>query len=163
MWAYGRGQTDTQTRVTTIHFASSTTQTQNVIKICRTRTVTESLVRCGVPKLVPCKQVTVWIAPNNVERSSRVSEIIQTVGPDILNHRLRVQKQGHCQTSSMPRPRPRPRFFILVLSSRSRTVLKGPIRGYCVCWFTSRALSCAPVRCIQPRIRTPPPMYVAGL
>ena len=25
MWAYGRGQTDTQTRVTTIHFASSTT------------------------------------------------------------------------------------------------------------------------------------------
>ena len=25
VWAYGRGQTDTQTRVTTIHFASSTT------------------------------------------------------------------------------------------------------------------------------------------
>ena len=25
VWAYGRGQTDTQTRVITIHFASSTT------------------------------------------------------------------------------------------------------------------------------------------
>ena len=35
MWAYGRGQTDTQTRVTTIHFASSTTHAK-----CNNKVVT---------------------------------------------------------------------------------------------------------------------------
>ena len=36
MWAYGRGQTDTQTRVTTIHFASSSTHAKcnDIFLIC---------------------------------------------------------------------------------------------------------------------------------
>jgi len=58
VWAYGRGQTDTQTRVTTIHFESSTThakcnehfrkgQNKKSLLASRDKKISKRLYVCG--------------------------------------------------------------------------------------------------------------------
>jgi len=111
VWAYGRGQTDTQTRVTTIHFASSTTHancnklasTWRYDNIVRTRDVSV----CSVLALCPvyflfflkllCRYFSVlrrilsarwtWLASYRMIVSCRSNEVMSTCALKLLRCR----------------------------------------------------------------------------
>jgi len=93
VWAYGRGQPDTQTRVTTIHFASSTTHAK-----CK---------KCGVTWQIRWK----FIRPLAPERRSRRHCQCHTPWGalwekyDVI-HKPEVHNVFHCrQKRTEPQPR----------------------------------------------------------